>query len=103
MGVNMIEGFMQVINDFTYDLFSVQFLLIILALGVILLIPKVGVFVLKIVAQAGIGSLVILGINWIFSGLDIFVGLNIITVSVAGLLGIPGVASLYILSALIKV
>lgn len=97
----MIEGFMQVITDLTYDLFSIEFLLVILGIGVLLLIPQVSKFILKIGLQAGIGALVILGLNWVLGGFGMFVGLNVITVGVAGFLGLPGVASLYILSLLV--
>ena len=69
-----------------------------------LFVPKVGVFALKLAGQAGVGSLAIVGLNWALASLGfgtLFVGLNLITVGVSGLLGLPGVLSLYILSAII--
>ena len=92
---------MQVITDLTYDLLSVPTLLAITAVIVMLMIPKVGVFALKLGGQAAVGALLILGLNWALGGFDLFVGLNVITVTVAGLLGLPGVVSLYILVMLI--
>ena len=76
-------------------------MLIIALIGVILLVPKVSAFALKIALQGGIGAIFMMLINIALTPLGLFVGINFVTVGIAGLLGIPGVVSMYILQFLI--
>ncbi len=53
----------------------------------------------KFIFNGIIGSVCIYIINMFFSAQGIFIGINMITFAVAGLLGIPGIVSLYIINA----
>lgn len=53
----------------------------------------------KVIFNGIIGSVCIYIANYIFSPLGFFVGINLLTFAVAGILGIPGVISLYIINA----
>ncbi len=46
-----------------------------------------------------IGSISIYIINYLFSNIGLFVGINLLTFAITGVLGIAGVISLYILNA----
>ena len=96
----MIEPFIYALSGWFYGL-STAVLLGMAAVLAVLFVPKLGVVVLKLLGQAGVGSLVILGANWLLGGVGLFVGLNLVTVMVVGLLGLPGVVSLYVLSVII--
>ena len=96
----MIEPLMYLLSAW-FDGLSTWVLVAMGAVLALLFVPKLGVVVLKLAAQAGVGSLVIMGINWALGGFGLFVGLNLVTVLVTGLLGLPGVVSLYVLSVII--
>jgi len=53
----------------------------------------------KFIFNGVIGSVGIYIINYIFSSIGLFVGINVITFIVVGVLGIPGIVSLYIINA----
>lgn len=53
----------------------------------------------KFIFNGIIGSFCIYIINILFSFTGIFVGINIITFAVTGILGIPGIISLYVINA----
>ena len=57
-------------------------------------------YIIGFILQLVVGGALITLCNWIFSALDLplFVGLNVITGVLVGILGIPGVILLYILS-----
>jgi len=53
----------------------------------------------KFIFNGAIGSVGIYIINTLFASFGLYVGINLITFIVAGLLGIPGIISLYIINA----
>ncbi len=53
----------------------------------------------KFIFNGVIGSVGIYIINYIFSSIGLFVGINVVTFIVVGVLGIPGIISLYIINA----
>ena len=63
----------------------------------LMLLPKPIEFLLKLTSQGVVGLLAILGLNFMLMPLEVGIGVNVITLGVATLLGIPGVVSLYIL------
>ena len=91
---------MSIVNEIISSI-TLEVMLTIVAIGIILLVPRVTTFFLKAVAQGAIGAVIMVAFNFALSPLGVFVGVNFITVGVAGLLGLPGVVSLYILQALV--
>lgn len=67
----------------------------------LLLLPKPVEVLLKIGMQATLGLLALFGLNYLLLPLGYGVGLNLITFGVAGVLGLPGVVSLFVLQAFI--
>ena len=96
----MVEAVMYVLTEW-FEGVSWVVLLAMAGVLVLLFVPKMGVVMLKWAGQAGVGSLLVMGFNWVFGGIGLFVGLNVVTVGVMGLLGLPGMVALYILSAII--
>ena len=56
-------------------------------------------FIGKFIFNGVVGSVGIYIINYIFSSFGVFVGINPITFAFVGLLGVPGIISLYIINA----
>ncbi|MCL1936144.1 MAG: pro-sigmaK processing inhibitor BofA family protein [Defluviitaleaceae bacterium] len=81
--------------------FSIEIVLTILGIAIILFIPKLTIFLLKLLIQSVLGTGVIFALNFFLAPFGLFVGINIITMFIVGLLGIPGILSLYILSFII--
>ena len=76
--------------------------LVFLIIGVVLLLmllPKPFKFFLRFTSQGVVGFLAIIGLNFLLLPLGIGVGINLVTLGVAAVLGVPGVVSLYILEA----
>lgn len=69
-------------------------------LGVMLL-PRPLEFLMKAAVHGVLGLAVLFGLNFFLVPMGMGVGVNVITLGVATLLGIPGVVSLYILEAFI--
>ena len=80
---------------------GIEFVLIALAIGIVLLVPKAASLLLKMAAQGAAGAIIMMGVNWLLGPMGIFVGINMVTVGVASLLGLPGVVSLYILQTIL--
>jgi len=71
-----------------------------IAIIVFVIIPKSVKFFVKFLLQSGIGVLSMTFLNQLLYGFGIFVGVNYITVLIAGILGIPGLISMYLLQIL---
>lgn len=56
---------------------------------------------IKLALSCGAGAAAIYGINFIIGGLGLKVGINLFTAAVSGILGLPGVAALYIVKMII--
>ena len=80
---------------------GIEVLIIVMIIGILLLIPKLAVLFLKAIVQGSIGAIIMLAVNFVLTPLGLFVGINIITVAVVGILGLPGLLSLYILQFII--
>ena len=53
-------------------------------------------YLLRIVANSVFGAVAMFAINTVFGFTGLGVGINLVTVLTAGLLGLPGIAALYI-------
>ena len=56
---------------------------------------------IKLALSCAVGAAAIYGINFIIGGLGLKVGINLFTAAVSGILGLPGVAALYIVKMII--
>jgi len=91
--IDTILDYLGIFSAFTWLLMVSAVLLI------VLFIPNPMKFLTRAVIQAGAGALIILFLNFILSPLNLSIGINAVTLAIAGFLGLPGLASLYVLQA----
>lgn len=81
--------------------------IIYIMIGICLLVILLFVFstplklLYKIIINSVLGILALIGINFIISPLGLSVGVNLLTIAIIGVLGIPGFICLYLMQILL--
>lgn len=79
---------------------TTQIIIVCAIILVLLLIQNPLRLLFTFLKQAVVGALIMTGLNFALAPFSIFVGLNGLTLTVAGVLGVPGLISLYLIQLL---
>ena len=76
------------------------FIIVCIAILLLMLIPNPLKLFLILLKQTAVGAALMFGLNFVLAPFSIFVSINVLTLAVVGLLGVPGVISMYVLQVM---